>query len=412
MNSNRFLVFLLYPFLGFINSIRFYRQTNAKTIFILFVGFYGYMITTPTTTDMDLKRRKEYFESYSKNEFTFSVKEFITEINDDDSYFSDPFESFIMYTVSRFSTNARFLFFVYGILFALFFANNFWYILNKYNIILNKYNKIFFYSFILSIPFWSIGVFRFFFASQIFLFGLIRYIDQRKYIYLIFALLSLLVHFSFIYSVFILGIYILFNNKINLSFGFLLVSFFLSNLNISNISERFNFLPKAYQNKVQAYSQEDYVADVMQTKMLSSNRWYLNAKNKSLQFAFLLLFLFIFLKRKFVLENSILSRYVNVAMISFGCCFLVINVPSMDRFFGLAYTLGSIVGLISLNDFHNKLVPRASYYPFLLLVGLYLIVEIRIGFDTIGLFTIFGNLPFLLLADSNIAIIEILKGGL
>ena len=89
---------------------------------------------------------------------------------------------------------------------------------------------------------------------------------------------------------------------------------------------------------------------------------------------------------------------------------LVNNIPSMDRFYTLAYFFGAIIGLIVF--FKNKelnVLPLKFNNMFFLLIGLYLLVEIRIGMDTFGLLTFIGNPFFIFFANQNISVIDLVK---
>jgi hypothetical protein len=57
----------------------------------------------------------------------------------------------------------------------------------------------------------------------------------------------------------------------------------------------------------------------------------------------------------------------------------------------------------------SKIIPNWVSILHYLGVGLFLVVQFRIGFDTIGLFTVFGNALLIPFADYNIALIDLLK---
>jgi hypothetical protein len=410
-NTGEYIMFLLFPFYTFIKSIINYNRNYSKTIFILFLGFYGYMITTPKKeVDMDIFRRIDLFESFAKGEEKFSFNVFLLNLNDDGSYATDPFESLMMSLISKITDNYRILFLIYGILFGILFTKNVWYILEKFNITIGKNNIIFFLLLFLIIPFWNITIFRFYFASQIFIFGAIRFLYTKKYYYILFCLISTFVHFSFSFALISIIIFFLLSNKIYLSYSFLIMSLFIGNLDINSITDKFNIFPKAYENKIQGYTNDEYSVEVAGNKSLVSNRWYLNGKNISIKIAFLLLYLLIFFKIKILLKNEQFSRFLSFALIFFSMALLVNNIPSMDRFYTLAYFFGAIIGLIVFfKDKELNVLPLKFNNIFFLLIGLYLIVEIRIGMDTFGLLTFIGNPFFIFFANQNISVIDLVK---
>ena len=82
----------------------------------------------------------------------------------------------------------------------------------------------------------------------------------------------------------------------------------------------------------------------------------------------------------------------------------------MDRFYTVAYFFGAIIGLIVFvkNNELNVITLKFNNV-FILLIGLYLLVELRIGMDTVGLLTLIGN-PFLMgFANQNISVIDLVK---
>ena len=124
-SSGEYIMFLLFPLYSFIKSIIYYNRNYSKTIFILFLGFYGFMISTPKNEDnMDIFRRIDLFESYSKGEEKYSFNDFLLNLNDDSSYSTDPFESLMMSSLIKITDNYRILFLIYGILFGILFTKN------------------------------------------------------------------------------------------------------------------------------------------------------------------------------------------------------------------------------------------------------------------------------------------------
>jgi hypothetical protein len=89
--------------------------------------------------------------------------------------------------------------------------------------------------------------------------------------------------------------------------------------------------------------------------------------------------------------------------------FFVNDIPSMDRFLRVSYFFALAFGLLLLtSNIDSVMFWRLSKFmtwP----IYLYIIVEVRTGFDTIGIITVVGNIIFIPFMEENIALIELIK---
>jgi hypothetical protein len=408
-DSGFYVWFFIWPLWSLIESLRQYQNPISKNIMWLFVIFYGYVITTPAyETDTDLMRRIEYFKGWSLN-YGANFQTFIDTLDDEDEGHTDLVETFLMYVVSRVTENFRILFMIYGILFGYFYSRNIWFVFDRIKNKLNKYSIPFFLAILIIVPFWNLGIFRFYFASQIFIFGILRYIATKRKLNILICLLAVSVHWSFLFANLFALIYMFAGNRTTVYFIVFLASLLFSNLNIESINEKIDFLPKTMERKAVGYTRSEYVEEVRDNTYHESNRWYLNGRQYAVKFAIALFFILAFLNRKKFEDDIFLYNCFNFALLFVAGSFFVNEIPSMDRFLRVSYFFGFAFGLMLItSNLESQMFYRLSKFmtwP----IYLYIIVEVRSGFDTIGIITVLGNIIFIPFMDENIALIELIK---
>jgi hypothetical protein len=404
-----YIWFLIWPMWSFIESLRQYRNPISRNIVWLFIIFYGYVITSPDyETDTDLMRRVEFFKSWAAD-YGAGFDAYLERLNDDEEGHTDVVESFLMFSISRVTNNHRILFMIYGILFGFFYTRNIWFVFDRIKSNLNKYSIPFFLAVLIIVPFWNLGIFRFYFASQIFIFGMLRYISSKKRLNILICLAAVTVHFSFFFANLFALIYMFSGNRTNVYFIIFLSSLLFSNINIESINQSIDFLPKTMERKAVGYTSSDYVEEVRENINDINNRWYLNGRMIAGKFAIALFLILAFLNRKKFENDIFLYNCFNFALLFVAGSFFVNEIPSMDRFLRVSYFFALAFGLLLLtSNIDNVMFWRLSKFmtwP----IYLYIIVEVRTGFDTIGLVTVVGNIIFIPFMEENIALIEFIK---
>lgn len=365
INKNFFSVLsisLLYPFLGLIVSFFYFnRKWFTKIIFFCCI-FYGFVYVVPND-NVDSYFYKKDFLLY--NSFNFS--EFISYIFTIESQKSDIVEPLISFFVSRFTSEARYLFLVYSIFFGYFLYLNL-NILYKYTTV-NK-NMFSFFSiigFILFNGIWNINGIRFWLACHIFVFAILTiFIEKKKYNAIWTLILLPFLHFSFIFPILILILFLICNKFI--SYRFLtIICLLFSVINFVNVdgllsSRLEGVLPEFLFIKVATYTDAEYAQKLVTEQEDLS---ILSIIHNSIIKIYLVLFL-VFNYRKAFKERNFNFYKFFLFFSSFALMLQVI--PSMGRFLNIGYLLS--IAYLVLNNYNKTYVKILSILIFFYLIGL------------------------------------------
>lgn len=365
INKNFFSVLsisLLYPFLGLIVSFFYFnRKWFTKIIFFCCI-FYGFVYVVPND-NVDSYFYKKDFLLY--NSFNFS--EFISYIFTIESQKSDIVEPLISFFVSRFTSEARYLFLVYSIFFGYFLYLNL-NILYKYTTV-NK-NMFSFFSiigFILFNGIWNINGIRFWLACHIFVFAILTiFIEKKKYNAIWTLILLPFLHFSFIFPILILILFLICNKFI--SYRFLtIICLLFSVINFVNVdgllsSRLEGVLPEFLFIKVATYTDAEYAQKLVTEQEDLS---ILSIIHNSIIKIYLVLFL-VFNYRKAFKERNFNFYKFFLFFSSFALMLQVI--PSMGRFLNIGYLLS--IAYLVLNNYNKTYIKILSILIFFYLIGL------------------------------------------
>jgi len=389
-----YILFFIWPVFGLLFAIVNFRASYSKNIVWFFCAFFGYTFIATEGWDIDANRYKENFLELAERQDE-SAKDLFLEAYVGKGIYASPdfYLHGLTVVVSRFTGSFKIYFAVVGFIFGYFFSRNVFFLIDHI-----KDDRLLILSvlFIITIgfviPFWSINGFRFRTAAHIFIFGALRVLIKKRYRYLALVAITPLVHFSMAFAILVFGIYYLVGNRIYLYMFGLLVSMLFINVDPAVVNQNSELAPIFLQNRIRGYSSEDYVSGRIELR--NTQNWYVVGHQIALNMVlYLMIFLLWFKRKKWMNKKAILSLF------SFAILFLALSnvfslVPSMDRFLLVAtiFCLISIVYIIQYLDmrrYFSKLFMVC--FPLILL---FLIVEVRISFDFIGLNTLFLN-PFL-----------------
>lgn len=400
--------FLVWPFFALLHALLNYRLRFAKNILWLFCAFFGYtfIISNP---DMDANRYKTHLErAYAQYDIPYwdALKEpFVGK-----GIYSgtDIYSHFITITVGRWTDDFRIFFAIIGLVFGYFFSRNIFYILEKMpDKKIRFLSLLFLITLALLIPFWNINGYRFYTAAQVFIFGALPLIVEKKYKFLLILLLTPLIHFSFALPLLVVLIHLFTKKWIWLYLIMLAVSLFYVDLNPKTIQENYELAPIFLQNKVKGYSSKDYVKFVQKNQ--TGMNWYVRGHNYALQFCLYSMIIFLYIKRNRFLTNDKLRSLFSFGILLMAMANLVSSIPSMDRFYLLAGIIlcASFVLIVQSAEYHRFF--RNLSWLYIIPVLIFVIVEIRIGFDFIGLNALLLNPMIAPFFPDSPALIEFFK---
>jgi len=242
-----------------------------------------------------------------------------------------------------------------------------------------------------------------------FLFAVMPFLAEGKKSRLWMAPMAVFMHFSFIFPLTVLVIYIIAGARKNLYFIFFIVTFFISALDLSVVRDNLTgFAPDIFQKRVSSYTNEGYLSNVSED--LSAVNWYIAWYGKALNWTIMLLLAFIFFKgNRSLLANKHYNSIFSFSLFFYGWADVAGFLPSGGRFISIAQMLGVFSILVYLQYAKQSGWMRRAVYVLSPLLFFYLVVSIRIGFDSLSVSTILGNPVIALFGNDNTALIELIK---
>jgi hypothetical protein len=407
-DKNANLLFLIWPLLSVYTAIVNYRANWAKNAIWLFVIYFGFSMTILEFSDGE--RYRDRFLQLTTEDI--NVSNYFERVLSESPDFIEPF---ITYYLSRITGDYRILFAVFGLIFGYFYSRNIWLLINSSVGIIKQFSIVLIITLALIMPFWTIVGFRFNTAFHIFLFGLLNYYIHNKKSYLLFIIISPLLHFSFIIpSIILLIIEILGYKYYKIYFYLFLLSFFVEQLNVSILSDGASFLPEVFSKRVNDYTSEEYVESVGKYQSITRDdvNLYVVLYRRALSFTIIVLFSIVYFKSlDLIKKNKLLSKLFCFTLFFYSFSNFISSVPSAGRFFMISQvTAISFLLLFFQNnkEIYLKNLKHIKWASPLLIF--FCIISFWEGLSYINFLTIVGNPILAIFIESNIAIADIIKG--
>lgn len=398
------ILFMLCPFLAFMQAFWYYRKPWAKNSVWLFTGFFGF--TLVVTEGKDASRYKDWFLLMGQQDS--SLRSFLSALYSYETQFIDIIQPLISFLLSRVTSNPHILFAAFGLVFGYFYSRNIWYLLERAGHKIRLYNLSLIVTFVLLVGFWQINGFRFWTAAHVFLFGALPYLieDKRKELWV--TALSVLFHFSFMLPFIVFLMYIVLGNRLRLFFYFFLMSFFIYKIDFQIIRNVMLHLPGIFQERTEGYLSENYAETLQEHHFRMS--WHAQYCGDALQLAVVALVIVTYFYRKdLITKNTWLVRLFSFSLIFNGIFNILGNVPSVGRFI----TLGNLFlfGFFFLYFQHDVNIRRNKIIMRFVLPAIlfYCVVAIRSGFDFMSMSTVLGNPFTVMFGSSEKALMDFIK---
>ena len=371
-----------------IDAIRKYSQPWSKNIFLLFCVFFGYTFIIAQEGGADSDRYARQFISYAYSDL--NIKELWQSFYAEGSNIVDIASPLLSYILSRFTNNPRILFAFYGLIFGFFYSRNIWYVLNRTKGANSLVTVMFILAFALINPIWNINGFRFNVAAQIFLYGALPFMFEKRTKGLLWAASSLLFHFSFMLPVAALFIYNLLRNKINIYYSLFIITSFAKEIDLLEIRSILFFLPDIFHTKVTSYTNPQ-VAEAMALADADLN-WYITYSQIGLKWVLYAMATFLFFFGRSVLrfKPDVFSAFC-FALLIYSAANIASLVPVGGRFIPVANTVMLpvfIIFFMSAKGLKGLTFMKVFSIPVLLL---FCLVAMRTGMDYYGIITLIGN---------------------
>lgn len=325
------LLFVAWPFGGFLFALRNYRERWAQVIVTLFCGFYGFTFVFWNET-ADFNRYKNYFAEYTRYDF-YMLWQRISTLYTQNAEREDIAVDIINYAVSRFTDNPRYLYAVVGMIFGYFYSKNIWFLLRHAPRKINQNARLFLIGFLTIVPVFYISSFPMHLAMHIFFFGAINILMYRRYKYFGYILLSILVHFSFIFpAVVLLGLCVA-GLRLKLYLAIFLFSLVIREINLELLAKYASFFGSAIEHKIDGYTDIDYMQEVNDYET-NERSWFMIWRFKFLLYYTWGILLYMTNKLGNRLPQDMKAILAFCLLMSAATNFLS-EIPSMGRFYSL-----------------------------------------------------------------------------
>jgi hypothetical protein len=322
-------IFIIWPFLGLLLAIKNFQFKINRNIILFFFIIYGLLFYVNPLTDS--QRRADALK------FTYSqpFEKFYETINSLYEETLDFTEPFLMYIVSRVTDFYGILFALYAFIFGSFMLYYFKVLHKHYTHFKNKNAFIFLLLLVFVNPINNINGFRMWTAAWIFAVGVLNYLHTPKWKHLLLICSAVFVHFSFIPLIIIVFIYKFAGNR-TLLYGILaIITFFIAELDVAQVRESAAILGNATETKIDAYTNEDHVENVLLNKDQAA--WYIKLNDKGMLYFSAALLLLIYLKTKGFFKTKITNNFYAFSLMLLSFANISSLLPSGSRFYRVFY---------------------------------------------------------------------------
>lgn len=403
--------FLLWPFGALITSIKNFRQPSAKTVFWFFCIFFGFVFISADINEKGTADSARYAKQLIDLHNTpISWQQLVTLFYNPDDGYTDIYQSLITWIIAIFTSDTRWLFAAFAMVFGYFYTQNLWIILSRIQIKISIVVLLYIFEYALVNPIWNINGVRMWTAAQVFLFGSLQYFLLNNKKGLLWCASSILFHFSFMFPVSLMIIFIFLPKNIHLFFIFYAVASFINEINLDEVKNILVFLPDVFQPKIQAYTDSLYHKRVI--NQIAEMNWYVGFAYNTMKWIIYSWIIILYIKFKNWLKDSVETKnLLFFALFLGGWAQISSLVPSGGRFVTVSNSIFYAIIIILLVQKYK--IPQIGMFSkvFLLPLVVVIIFQIRLGFDYMGLLTIIGNPFAAYLFNGQIPLIEFVKSS-
>lgn len=385
------LLFLVYPLLAFINTVRFPNKKHYRIFVYAFAIFYGYTFVPVEGSDATrYEERINQVDDYTFNTYWTDI----STMYESDVLYNDAYVYTVFFVVSKFSSNIV----VYRVVFA---AIYFYVLLALFYGIYDfvqakgKYKYAFWYVlsvlFVLNLSAGINGV-RFPLALQLFLLGFFKYVTTNNWKYLILCIAAFFVHFMVGFSLLFLLIFVVTKKYYNPFYALILCLVFFAISSAGLVGSNLSLLGNGIGQRTEAYTgNEDYLEQ--RNSHLDSVNWYIKFDRFSTYYFGLLSLVLLIAYRKKIFKDSLANELEYFAILmyisSFVSAQLVDELSNRYYIFANASFLILMYYLSSIN--HNNKIIRRLTYIFIPIGILHILIMMRGDQETFSPYLIIGN---------------------
>lgn len=403
-------VFMIWPFVAMVRGFAKFRSPHAKKIVWLFFVFFGFVFVYGRGDFAGLDSGDYARRLTALHESWFGF-EGLKSIFFSENAYVDFYQPVLTWIVAYFTGNPRWLFMIFSAVFGYFYVQNMWIIFEhidqkqKMSLVL----VLFMFAFALTNPIWNINGVRMWTAAQVFIYGLFKYILEKDNKGLLWISSSILFHFSFFIPVAIFIIYRFIPKNITGLLIFFYLASFVSELNLEAARSFLSFLPDFLQPRVEGYTSEAYV-ESRSASTLNRSLHEIFASIASRWMLYIWVFI-IYYKRKYWLDHQkALKHLFMLGLFMGGIAQILSNIPSGGRFMLLVNVIFYAIFVLFVSE--RKMDVQLKYIKNISMLVLFFIIifNFRMGFNYMGISTLFSNpILSLFIEDSEPLIVFVKK---
>jgi len=268
-------------------------------------------------------------------------------------------------------------------------------------------------TFLLIDPMWrGINGFRFSLSSIVFVFIFLKcYKYGFSLLNIIFALSTIFIHFSMFFPVFIFIVFHLFSKRINFKVIFyaFIFSFFFTEINLDVLNNFLkNYIPEFLIGKVDDYLRESF-NDELEEAAANTN-WYAVFFLKGLFYSCsLMLFEIYFRSKELITYNKNFLYLLKFTLLLTSMVNVTKFMPSFGRMALISNMFILYIFIIMMTNFRKSTIQKFTQPIIISLLLLYVLVQMRIGFEYISIVTVIGNPIISFFISDNKALITLIK---
>lgn len=251
-NKEVLLLFFLQPFIAFLMALSNLRGRYSFKVIMLFFVLFGYTFIAHNETADSYGYVEDFksFRNVGTSNYFNAIKEYFTF----ESSVKDIYALSSNYLVSRMTDSYHFLLALWAFVFSFFFLKSFRFLIDR-----PEWNKsvvviIITFLFFYSNPITNINGVRFWTAAWVGVYAIFEIIINKNYRYLLLALLTPLIHITYISFVVVMLVYLISIKYDKLWVIVFIISFFVGNIAIELLQGYSGYLPKVLQNLVWSYT--------------------------------------------------------------------------------------------------------------------------------------------------------------
>lgn len=403
------LFYLVWPFAALISTLSQFRSHRARVIAFMFCIYFGFVFIIPKDKvgAADSARYATYLFQAHYHPLSFNTLLSLI-YNSKEGGFTDVYQPLVTWLVAIFTDDPRWLFAVFAAVFGYFFTQNLWLVYSRMKGRLSIFLLLFIIFLPLIIPIWNINGVRMWTAAHVYLYGILFYYLNGQKQGILWSALSIFFHFSFLFPVAVLFIFLMLPEFTTLFFIFYITTAFIREINLLVVRESLSFLPEVFQPKVETYTDETYAETIREAaKQLQWHVVFAQVIGRYLIYAWVLVS-YIFMRHwsNYLPESK---RLFGFALFLAGWSQLASLVPSGGRFILLTNFLFYAIFILMLsvwNPGRRIGIIKSITVPLILFL---IIFSFRTGLDYTGFMTFVGNPIAAIFIEEQMPLIELIK---